>query len=177
MSDNQTEVFVHQAGQKPKVVVAGSADRLSEVLARAGVALGADLLVFVGECADALGEPVELENGADNHAPVDPDQTLERLGVREHRHVHCHRCRHVAVEVNYGSKTKRRSFSPAATVEIVTKWARRKFELTDSAGADWVLQICKSTDRPRPNVHLGELVHAPDCQICFDLVKEITPQG
>lgn len=177
MPNGQIEIFIHSEGQKPKVIRTSSEDRLSDVLAQAEIAQGTSLQVFVGECAEALQEPVDVEGGADNQMPVDPGESLERLGVREHEHVHCHRCRHVAVEVNYESRTKRRSFSPAATVEIVTKWARGKFELTDSAGVDWVLQVCKTTDRPRPNVHLGELVHAPDCHICFDLVKEVTPQG
>ena len=31
--------------------------------------------------------------------------------------------------------------------------------------------------QPRPDTRLGELTKAPDCSLCFDLVKEVTPQG
>lgn len=177
MPNGQIEIFVHTQGQKPKVIRANSGESLSEVLARAGVGGGTSLEVFVGECVEDLQEPVEVEDGVDNQIPVDPSEILERLGVREYEHIHCHRCRHVAVEVNYASETKHRRFSPAATVEVVTKWAKRKFKLSDSAAADWVLQIYNTTERPRPNEHLGELIRTPECRICFDLVKEVTPQG
>ena len=81
------------------------------------------------------------------------------------------------MEVNYNNKTKRHRFSPATTIAVVTKWSLKKFELTDSAAADYVLRICGGSAQPRPNEHLGELVKAPDCRICFDIVKEVTPQG
>ena len=179
MSNNEFEVFVHAQGAKPTLVTASPAEPLKEILARAGVSLaGTDpMLVFVGECQEALQESLNVENGEDRQAPVDPTLSVEQLGLRGHKHVHCHRCRHVAVEVNYNSRTKHHRFSPATTIAVVTKWAIKKFELTDAAAADYVLQICHSTQQPRQNEHLGELVHAPDCRICFDLVKEVTPQG
>ncbi|MGB8840128.1 MAG: hypothetical protein WCC64_03570, partial [Aliidongia sp.] len=96
----------------------------------------------------------------------------------EHRHVHCHHCWHVVVEVNFGGKTKRHKFSPATTIAVVTEWARKKFPNLDAAAAaEYVLQICGTTAQPRSDEHLGELVAAATCSICFDLVKEVTPQG
>src|SRR5271157_1459136 len=179
MADQELELFVHGQGAKPKVVAAAPGDVLRDVLIRSEIikADQNDILVFVGECEEALTEPDETENGADEHAPVDVTLTVEILELKRHRHVHIHRCRHVAVEVNFGGKTKRRRFSPAATIEIVTQWARRKFHLDAAAAAEYVLQLCKTTKQPRSDEHLGELVEPPKCAICFDLVKEITPQG
>jgi hypothetical protein len=91
--------------------------------------------------------------------------------------VHIHKCRHVAVEVNFNGETKRRRFSPAATIGVVSQWTRKKFHLDPAAAAEYLLQFCNSTKQPRSAEHLGELVEPPKCSVCFDLVKEITPQG
>jgi len=179
MANHELELFIHGQGLKPLVVAASPEDTLGDVLIRAGVIkdIHSDLLVFVGESQEALNEPDDVEDGADQHAPVDVKLTLEALDLKRHRHVHCHRCRHVKVEVNFGDKTKRRNFSPATTIAVVTQWARKKFRLDPAAAAEYVLRLCKSNDQPRPDKHLGELVEAPKCSICFDLVKEVTPQG
>ncbi|MGB7437647.1 MAG: hypothetical protein WBR26_00670 [Candidatus Acidiferrum sp.] len=179
MATQELELFVHTQGAKPKLVTAGHGEVLRDVLLRSGV-IGpeqGEVLIFVGECEEALSEPEEIEEGIDQHAPVEAGLTLEALELSRHRHIHCHRCRHIAVEVNFSGKTKRHKFSPATTIAVVTQWARKKFHLDPAAAAEYVLQICNSTDQPRSDVHLGELVQAPKCSICFDLVKEITPQG
>jgi len=180
MAAQEIEFFVHSQGAKPVVVVASSGDILRDVLVRAGVIPAAEpgaVFVFVGECDEALREALEVEDGSDQHAPVDVGLTLEALGVRRHHHVHGHRCRHVAVDVNFGGHTKHRNFSPATTIAVVTEWARKKLGLDAAGASQYVLQLCHSKDQPRPDVHLGELVQAPKCSICFDLVREVTPQG
>jgi hypothetical protein len=179
MANQELELFVHSEGAKPKVVSAASGEVLRDVLVRFGFIRPeqGEILIFVGECDEALRELAETEEGVDRHAPADAGLTLEVLELHRHRHIHCHRCRHIAVEVNFSGQTKRHKFSPATTVAVVTQWARKKFRLDPAAAAEYVLQICNTTDQPRSDVHLGELVHAPKCSICFDLVKEVTPQG
>jgi hypothetical protein len=179
MVNEELELFIHGQGAKPKVVVAKSAEVLRDVLLRLEIIKQGqdDILTFVGECEEALNEPDETEDGKDEHRPVDVALTIEVLELKRHRHVHIHKCRHVAVEVNFNGKTKRRRFSPATTIGVVTQWARRKFHLDPAAAAEYVLQLCNSTKQPRSTEHLGELVEPPKCSICFDLVKEITPQG
>src|ERR1700692_3888319 len=136
MSNEEIEHFIHVQGAKPKVFTAPRSDTLRAVLIRAEIIKEGDkLFVFVGECEEALKEPDGVEDGADEHAPVDIDLTLEILEIHRHRHVHLHRCRHVAVEVNFGGDTKRRKFSPATTIDVVTRWARRKFPLEAAAAA------------------------------------------
>jgi hypothetical protein len=133
--------------------------------------------IFVGECVEALNEADDIDNGADEHAPVDIDLTFAVLEIHRHRHVHVHRCRHVAVDVNFDGKTKKHRFSPNTTVGVVTDWARRKFHLDPAVAAEYVLQLCGSPVQPRSDEHLGDLVQGESCSICFDLVKELTPKG
>ena len=179
MANKELELFLHTQGAKPRVIVAEAGDVLRDVLIRFEVIREGqnDVLVFAGECDEALAEGDDIEGGADQHVPVDITLTLEMLELKRHRHIHVHRCRHVAVEVNFGGKTKRRRFSPATTIGVVTQWARKKFHLDPASASEYVLRICNGTDQPRSDIHLGELVESPKCSICFDLVKEITPQG
>ena len=179
MAGEELELFIHSQGGKPKVAVARPHEILRDVLVRMDVIKEGqdDLLVFVGEWEEALTEPEEIEEGEDRHEPIDVSLTIEVLELHRHRHVHVHKCKRVAAEVNFNGRTKRHRFSPAATVDVVTRWARRKFKLEGAAGAEYVLQICNTTKQPRPSEHLGELVTPSTCAICFDLVKEVTPQG
>ena len=59
----------------------------------------------------------------------------------------------------------------------MTEWARHKFKLDPASAKEYVLQICGTTTQPRSDEHLGKLVAAPVCSLCFDLVKEVSPQG
>jgi hypothetical protein len=179
MVNEELELFIHRQGMKPVIATASPGDRLREVLIRMEVIKAGqdEFLIFVGESIEALGEPVDTKDGCDIHQPVDVELTVEVLELKRHRHVHLHKCRHVRVEVNFAGETKGRRFSPAATVGVVTQWARRKFDLDPAAAAEYVLQICKTHKQPRSDEHLGELVDFPTCSICFDLVKEVTPQG
>jgi hypothetical protein len=180
MESNEIEQFVHGQGIKPLVATAALGDTLREVLIRVDM-IREDkdgIFVFVGECEEALKEPAEIEDGVDVHEPVDIDFALEVLEIHRHRHVHVHHCRHVAVEVNFGGKAKKHRFSPATTIGTVTEWARKKFPNLDPAAvAEYVLEICGTTTQPRPTEHLGELVQGETCSLCFNLVKEVTPQG
>lgn len=178
MANSELEFFAHGQGGKPQVIHAAPGDRLRDVLVRAGFLQEGedDVLVFVGESEESLHEPTDLEDGTDEQAPVDANLTLEALALHRHHHVHCHRCRHVAVEVNFSGQTKRRKFSPTTTVATVTRWARKKLHLDDAAAAEYVLRLCGTTDQPRLDKHLGELVGST-CSLCLDFVKEVTPQG
>ena len=179
MAGEELELYIHSQGAKPKIVVARPHEVLREVLVREAIIREGqeDVLIFVGEWEEALTEADEIEDGEDRHDPVDVLLTIEVLELRRHRHVHVHKCKRVDVEINFNGQTKRHRFSPATTIAVVTRWARKKFKLDSAAGAEYVLRICKTDKQPRPSEHLGELVSAPACAVCFNLVKEITPQG
>ncbi len=176
----EIEHFIHGHGVQPKLAFGSSHETLRAVLVRLDVLKhGQDeIFVFVGECEEALSEGPDVDDGFDDHVPVNVDLTLEVLEIHRHRHVHCHRCRHVAVEVKFGGLVKKHRFSPATTIEVVAKWARSKFpNLDQAAAAEFVLQIVDTGAQPRSDQHLGELVGASTCSIAFRLVKEVTPQG
>ena len=171
------EIYLHGSDIKPRVARESATDTLRAVLARHEFNRGGDTQVFVGASNEALSAPASAEDETDTQVPADLDRTLEALDLHRHRHVHCYRCLRIAVVVNFGGGAKRRKFSPAATIEVVTQWARRRFGLDDAAADELVLQICGTNIRPRPDKHLGELREAADCNVCFDLVPEVTPQG
>lgn len=176
---DEIEHYLHGPGTKPKVAHAPAGETLREVLVRFEVVgEGKDgLFVFVGQCVEALGESDEVDDGIDTHPPVDIDLTLAVLEIERHRHVHVHPCRHIAVTVNFGKPAKRHRFAPNTTLGTAAAWARRKFHLDPAVAAEYVLQICDSTEQPRSTEHLGDLVDGTTCSLCFDLVKEITPKG
>lgn len=177
MEDIDFEFFLHRQGEKPSVVGARIGQSLRSHLPTTH---GEAWFVFVGECTEALAEGVEVENGCDEHAPVDIDRMIEVLEVEQRRHVHLHPCRHITVDVHLAGKTTGRRFSPATTIGVVTAWARKKFEkcgLDAAAAAEYVLQISGTKIQPRSDEHLGELTKPGVCSLCFDLVVEVTPQG
>jgi hypothetical protein len=95
MDAPEIELFIHAQGANPRIVGAKPGETLRDVLIRIAVidAGPTDALVFVGECEEALVEADDIENGLDNHAPVDLALTIEVLELHRHRHIHIHRCR------------------------------------------------------------------------------------
>ncbi len=179
MDQLRMDVFLHRRGQKPEIVAGEENESLGSLLARNGTNNG-DAVVFVGECDDVLRDLDEGEiedDSEDRQEAADLNCTLKELDLRGRRHVHVSTCRRIAVSVEFGRKTKRRRFSPAVTIVTVTEWAKRALRLDRKAAEEYVLQICDSIVQPRPDEHLGEVVQGDVCDICFDLVKEITPQG
>lgn len=177
MESQQTlELFIHRHAQKPTRVSADTAQRLRDVLSTAGAA-SVDEFIFVGECAQSLEASDPTADSADTHPPVDQDLTLADLEIHNHEHIHCDRCRHISVAVNFSSDTVDHTFSPATTIAVVTTWAKKRLKLDDAASANLVLQLCGTSNRPRPTEHVGEVVKTDQCELCFDLVPEVTPQG
>lgn len=168
MNRSEIDLFVHREGGKPQVVPATAGETLAEVLERAGVPAGG--VAFVGECEHCRTDDQDEDGKEDTHDPADPSLTLANVGLPHGGHVHCHRCRRVEAAVHYGSRTKRHKFSPATTIASATTWAKQKYKLTDTDAVTYVLQVTGTNDQPQPNVHLGELVRFPECELCFDLV-------
>ena len=177
MTNRVRELFLHCQDAKPEVIHAGLEEKLLDVLVRAGVDVERqnDLHVFVGESDEALRKPDDTEDHADDYGPVDVTLLIDKLDP-QHQHIHCYSCQQVAVDVNFGNQTEQRKFSPATTVGTVTTWACGKFNLDDAAASDCVLRICGTGEQPRPDKYLGELVQK-SCSLCFNLAKELTPQG
>lgn len=169
--NDSLEIFLHGRGA-PQVVAARGDETLREVLVRES-ALPADAeFVFVGLALDDC-EGVE----EDTHAPADLHRTLIELGIVIRGHVHTRATHRVHVTVFFNGDHKSHRFSPAATIERVTTWAKRKFNIDAHGGADLVLAIKPSGVQPRADEHLGELLERGNHALEFDLVREVTPQG
>lgn len=173
---DKRDVFLHLERARPMVTSARPGDRLGDVLSQAGLRCEPGVNVFAGECIDALTDAT-LDGGEDAQEPCQVDGTLDQLGLSKGGPVVCHRCKRVAVSVNYQSGTKHRRFSPSATILTVTKWALRAFHLADQDAAKMVLQVCGTQQRPLLTLHVGELVAHPDCSVCFDLVPDLKIEG
>lgn len=115
----------------------------------------------------------------DGEEPLAPEVTLEAAGVGHRGRVHVHRCRQVAVTVNFNADQKTESFPPSTTVGRVKKWAvgKRGFDLQGVDATEHLLQVCSSTVRPDEDVHIGTLVQVPNCGLCFDLVAKQRVEG
>lgn len=174
MNKDTVEFFLHGNG-KPQVQSGLEGETLRDVLARIDALPRDGELVFVGEPDDALPND-ESDSEEDGQAPADLGATLGVLRVREMRHVHTRAVRRIEVTVNFNGKHRNRKFSPAATVARVLTWAKKRFKIDGTAGADYVLQLLPEKTVPRPEEHLGDLKPGSK-SLEFDLVREVTPQG
>lgn len=169
--DQSLEIYLHGKGA-PQVLPAVSSETLRAFLARSDALPGEGQFVFVGDAIE------DRDNGdEDAHLPAELERTLADLGIARHGHVHTRVVRRVRVTVHYNGQEVQRRFSPAATVELVTAWAKRKLKLDPQASADLVLALKPSLEQPRPDQRLGELLTPGAHELEFDLVREITPQG
>jgi hypothetical protein len=173
MKTEQIEIFVHASG-RPQVIAACLTETLKEVLLRIDALPSADQFVFIGECVEAISRPEAEE---DMHETAIIELTLEQLELDKHKHVHTRAIHRVEVTVHFNGEHKKRRFSPATTIATVTAWAKERFKIDPSAGADLVLALKPDETQPRPDVHLGELLKPGMHSLEFDLVREVTPQG
>ena len=129
---------------------------LHKALSNAGIPAAPELFVFIDEAEEPIGRE-------GNH-PVS--------GIKHGARVHVARCRRIKTTVNFVERTVEREFSPGTRVRRVKAWAVDEFKLNHKDGAEHVLQICNSTERPASDTPLHALVHGQDCTVCFDLVPE-----
>ena len=178
METEDIEFFFHEKGQKPRVIASKRGDTLRGTLLANGALAEGEVATRL--CGRVRRRPERGSTGrgwVDEHAACHRYQPDHRGPQIARRHVHCHRCRHIAVEVHFGDKTKRHRFSPATTMKVVTAWALKKLpKLLPSSASEYVLQVCDTTKQSRADEHLGEVVKRGE-SICFNLVKEVTPQG
>lgn len=167
--DDQIEVFLQ--GEGIRDIVLARVPRMGTV--QDVIAIARDH----GLSAPADAEVVVWVEDAEE--PLPRGATLDAVGIGHRSRVHVHQCRRVAVTVNYNGDHKAASFSPATTVGRVKQWAvgKQGFGLTPIDAAEHLLQVCSSTTRPDEDVHIGALVQAPNCGLCFDLIAKKRVEG
>ena len=119
---------------------------------------------------------VMLEN-ADEPLPL--EVPLAVVGIGHRSRVHVHNCRQIQVTVNFNGSSNERSFPPSVTVGHVHMWAVDKdgFNLPEIDATEHALQVCGTATRPDVDTHIGVLVSAPGCTLCFDLVAKRRVEG
>lgn len=136
----------------------------------------ADAAKSAGALGDDGGVIVTIEDADEE---LVPEVSLSTAGVRHRGRVHVHRCRRVVATVNYNGQAKALDFAPSATIERLHRRAtgRQGFGLADADAAEHLLQLCGSAERPDVETHVGTLVTAPACTVCFDLVPKQRVEG
>jgi hypothetical protein len=158
-------IFIQTHGS-PKIVeaeisTAPTVGDLHDALASRQVEVVAETFIFIDEAE----EPVH----GHRHEPVH--------GLKHGGRVHVTRCHRIKSTIHYLDKTAEHNFPPGARVRAVKAWAAHTFKLSGKDAAEHVLQLCNSTDRPPSDTPLHQLVHAHDCELCFDLVPEKRVEG
>jgi hypothetical protein len=142
-----------------------------------------DPALTVARLKEELAKVLKLEGdislfAEDDDEPLAAGVVIKDIAKPQGLKVHAHRCKEIAVAVNFNRKVARRVFRPGATVAKVKKWAAiKEFGMTPDEAGEHQLQIVGTHDRPAPNTHLGTLVMHPHCQIAFDLVPDERVNG
>ena len=161
--------FVRGPGGPAKAVKASPNDSVEMIIHKAGFTLTPDMFVFLGESEDAASVKDDVD-GEDCHEPVHHG---DKPGKHGHHggHIHCHHCKRIAVTVTFNGRDKHHKFSPAATVQTVKLWAKRRFGISDTDASRLILKLSGVTDPPSDNLHLGELAKH-GCELSFELVPD-----
>lgn len=107
----------------------------------------------------------------------DSDEELASVQGRRAIAIVAHRCKQLAVKVDFNGGSKTEHFPPSATVGKVLRWAtgKRGFDLDDDARAKANL-IVRGTEHPLPKeAPIGRYVMAGTCNVELDLtLKDFT---
>jgi len=126
------------------------------------------------DAAIRAGLPDDCKDGAlvfahDGDTPLNLEAIISSVGICHKHRVHIHRCCKVEVTLHFNEITEKHHFPPSAAVERVKREFVKKIHMSPVDATEHVLQICGSTDRPEPDIHIGALIHGC-CLLCFDLV-------
>jgi hypothetical protein len=163
------QLFIQGEGVREIRVLAISANATVRDLVAAVAALGF-------QAADD-GKAMIFAEDTDDALP--PGITLAAAGIHDQGSVHVHRCKKVAITVHFNGVEKSQTFAPGATLHRVKQWAvgKKAFDLAPVDAAEHVLQVTGGTERPDEDVHVGALVHSPNCALAFDLVAKVRVEG
>ncbi len=153
-----------------KVFVHGQQDELDII----PVDLGTSVRDLAADCGETSAN-VWLENADE---PLDPDLTLEAVGVTDQCHIHVSDCREVVVHVRYNGDEKRFESSPAATADHLLRRVAgdEGFGLTEDQRASHMLVLAGADDGLDRDAHIGSVV-VEDCVVSLDLSPKHRYQG
>jgi len=114
----------------------------------------------------------ETENG------LQLDEWIQLEADKDIR-IHAHRCHRITVTCSFNGDSRTKEFAPSTTIKSVKNWVTGPdgFGMSALDAADHVLQVCGGEMRPSEHVHIGALVHHPDCTLCLQLLPADRHQG
>jgi ABC-type dipeptide/oligopeptide/nickel transport system ATPase subunit len=162
------ELYVHSnSGAEPLLIQVSEDAAIAEIL---------QLVAGSGGFGDKVEEDV-LVFTEDSDGPIERHRKLSELEVRHRHHLHCHKCHRVKVSVFYNGEHSE-SFSPAATVKRILKWAIKAFKLTPADAADKILVLKnQGADELPLDAHIGSFTQPHHCAIELCLTAPVEVQG
>jgi hypothetical protein len=115
-------------------------------------------------------ETADLEMFIEDEDDLPKVKHVKHLKKEHGIRVHLHRCKHIAVQVRFGSEVVRHDFQPATTIGRIRQWAGHELGMQPGDVAEHVLQISGTNEQPDIDTHVGALAKAPACSVVFDFV-------
>jgi hypothetical protein len=163
---NKIQVYVHgENSRDPKLI---------DVLENASVK---DIILAFQKEFTNTSNPEEIEIFLeDAEDPLQKDQSADKIGIKKRMHIHCHRCKKIAVTIFYNGEDKSFNFPPSATSKIILKKAIKAFNINEADAGDYLLKLDDKTIL-QPSDHVGSFVSFPHCQIKLFLTPTKPVQG
>jgi hypothetical protein len=114
----------------------------------------------------------------DSDVPVHPMVLIIEEEVSGKVH-HVHRAHKIEVGVYYQARKISRHFSPSMRVQRILDWAVGPdgFKIDPTIAPEMELALHGQT-APLPKVaHIGRYIHHPHCELDFDLIRGVVPNG
>lgn len=160
------EVYLHgENSQEPKLVEVAENATVLDIIARYRQEFNSDapvdeILVFI-------------EN---EEEPIKKDRPGGDIGLKKRIHLHCHRCKKIAVTIIYNGEDKLFHFEPSATGKKILKKAIAAFNINEHDAGDYLLKLDDKTIL-QPSDHIGSFASHPHCSVKLNLTPTKPVQG
>lgn len=104
------------------------------------------------------------------------DEVGEKAGLKMKAHIHCHRCKKIAVVISYNGENKQFHFPPSITAKVILRQGVHAFNISPSDAGDYLLKLDDKTIL-QPSDHIGSYASFPHCQVILFLTPTKPVQG
>ena len=163
---NEIEILVEGEGlaevEAIRIPVGSAASEIVAAVAVKGGFPVEGAILFIEDC----DEPIDLAIVVVN----------EEASGKVH---HVHRARKIEVEVFYQGRRIEKQFAPSARIQRVLDWAAGStgFRIDPAIAPEMELALHGQTKALPKSAHIGRYVRHPHCELAFDLIRGIVPNG
>jgi hypothetical protein len=162
---------------KMQVYIHGENTRDSKLVEMEENAFVKDILLIYKKEFPNAGDSEEIEIFLeDSDEPIHSDHAAEKAGIKKRTHIHCHRCKKIAVTIFYNGEDKLLHFPPSNTAKIILRKAIHDFNINESDAGDYLLKLDDKTIL-QPSDHIGSYASFPHCQVKLFLTPTKPVQG